>query len=97
MSDTIKKINIIINRRTIPVNVTSEEEVIIRKVEKEINDKLLEYQKNFANQDSTKNLAMVALTYAMKAAKGEGNKESIDELLEKIDAIDETITEALEL
>ena len=70
MSDVIP-VNIVIGDRTYRIKTLSEEEEMIRKTVKLINDKIIEFKTQFAGQDMQDYIAMVIIWYATEAASGE--------------------------
>ena len=91
MSDVIP-VNIVIGDRTYRIKTLSEEEEMIRKTVKLINDKIIEFKTQFAGQDMQDYIAMVIIWYATQAASGEiestdsGNvNEGLKKLEEQLD------------
>ena len=91
MSDVIP-VNIVIGDRTYRIKTLSEEEEMIRKTVKLINDKIIEFKTQFAGQDMQDYIAMVIIWYATQAASGEiestdsGNvSEGLKKLEEQLD------------
>ena len=71
MADLIP-INIVIADRTYRIKTNAENEEVIRKTLKVINDKVIEYKTQFAGKDMQDYIAMVIIWYATLAAeKGE--------------------------
>ena len=64
-------VNIVIGDRTYRIKTLPEEEEVIRKTVKLINDKIIEYKTQFAGQDMQDYIAMVMIWYATQAATGE--------------------------
>lgn len=95
MSDEVKKISVMISGIHIPVNVTQDEESLIREIETEINDKLLQFKKHYKNQSDEKLLAMLSLTYAMKAAKSRTDEISTEDINERLTKMVDKLASAL--
>jgi cell division protein ZapA (FtsZ GTPase activity inhibitor) len=56
-----KKIKLNIGNRIYPLNVNTEQEELLRKAAKEINDMIIKYEKSYAVKDKQDSLAMCAL------------------------------------
>ena len=56
-----QKIKLNIGNRIYPLNVNTEQEEVLRKVAKEINDMIIKYEKSYAVKDKQDSLAMCAL------------------------------------
>ena len=65
MSDL--SIKVVIAGRTFPLTIDREEEELVRKATKAINEKVDEYVNNYAIKDKQDVLAMVALHFANKS------------------------------
>lgn len=94
MTDESTKINIIIGSRKYPVLVTGEEESAVKKMEKEVNDKISEIQSSYDGIDKVDALSMTLLTYAFESIKKSKvsensytlNDVSLDEINNILDA-----------
>lgn len=64
-----KNINVMIAGRSYPLRIKSEDEVAIRKVVDEINEKIKEFQLTYKNRDKQDCLSMALLTYAVESHK----------------------------
>ncbi len=87
MGEISIKINIA--DRVYPLKVNMEEEEIIRRAAKLINDRIKDYQENYAVRDKQDLLSMCVLHYATSALKAD-KKVSVDdtEIAEKVYEID---------
>ncbi len=56
-----QKIKLNIGNRIYPLNVNTEQEEVLRKAAKEINDMITKYEKSYAVKDKQDSLAMCAL------------------------------------
>lgn len=56
-----QKIKLNIGNRIYPLNVNTEQEEVLRKAAKEINDMIIKYEKSYAVKDKQDSLAMCAL------------------------------------
>lgn len=93
MTGESTKINIIIAGRKYPVIVSVEEESAVRKMEKEVNDKISEMQRSYDGIDKVDAISMTLLTYAFESIKkskvlesshtiGDTNLEEINNILD---------------
>ncbi|HEV2481870.1 MAG TPA: cell division protein ZapA [Puia sp.] len=64
-------INVVIGDRTYRIKIEPQDEEVVRKTLKLINDKVIEYKTQFAGRDMQDYIAMVVLWYATQPA-GEG-------------------------
>jgi len=91
MGEISIKINIA--DRVYPLKVNMEEEEIIRRAAKLINDRIKEYQENYAVRDKQDLLSMCVLHYATSALKAD-KKVSVEdtELTEKVYQLDHLLS-----
>jgi cell division protein ZapA (FtsZ GTPase activity inhibitor) len=94
MSELIP-VNIVIADRTYRIKTRPEDEEVIRKTVKMINDKLFEFKAQFAGKDMQDYIAMVIIWYATENVGGNGNsmlnKEMVDALMKMERQIDEKL------
>ena len=92
MGEISIKINIA--DRVYPLKVNMEEEEIIRRAAKLINDRIKEYQENYAVRDKQDLLAMCVLHYATASLKAD-KKISVEdiEVTEKVYQLDYLLSE----
>ena len=94
MSELIP-INIVIADRTYRIKTAVNDEEIIRKTVKMINDKIFEFKEQFAGKDMQDYIAMVIIWYATQNVGGDGNsmlnKEMIDSLMKMEKQLDEKL------
>ncbi|HLY71958.1 MAG TPA: cell division protein ZapA [Puia sp.] len=81
-------INVLIGDRTYRIKIEKQEEEMVRKTLKTINDKILEFKTNFAGKDIQDYIAMVLLWFATQQTSEEHNSSSsdIDEIIKKIES-----------
>ncbi|SEO03299.1 cell division protein ZapA [bacterium A37T11] len=92
MGDISIKINIA--DRIYPLRVSMEEEEIIRRAAKLINDRIKEFQENYAVRDKQDLLAMSVLHYATASLKSEQHTTQEDvSVVEKVNQIDNLLNE----
>ena len=88
-----QKIKLNIGNRIYPLNVNIEQEEVLRKAAKEINDMITKYEKSYAVKDKQDSLAMCALEIftnnkkiTMNQSKiGSNTEEKLNKLIELID------------
>ena len=92
MGEISIKINIA--DRVYPLRVNMEEEEIIRRAAKLINDRIKEYQENYAVRDKQDLLSMCVLHYATSTLKAEKKVSAEDtEVADKVYHLDGMLTE----
>jgi cell division protein ZapA (FtsZ GTPase activity inhibitor) len=90
MGEISIKINIA--DRVYPLKINMEEEEVIRKAAKLINDRIKEFQDNYAVRDKQDLLSMCALQYATDALKAEKRLNDEDQgLSEKVHRLDKLL------
>jgi cell division protein ZapA (FtsZ GTPase activity inhibitor) len=94
MSELIP-VNIVIADRTYRIKTRPEDEEVIRKTVKMINDKLFEFKAQFAGKDMQDYIAMVIIWYATENVGGNGNsmlnKEMVDALIKMEKQLDQKL------
>ncbi len=92
MGDISIKINIA--DRVYPLKVNTEEEEIIRRAAKLINDRIKDYQENYAVKDKQDLLSMCVLHYATTSLKAEKKVMVEDtEVTEKVYQLDRLLSD----
>ena len=92
MGETSIKINIA--DRVYPLKVNMEEEELIRRAAKLINDRIKEYQENYAVRDKQDLLSMCVLHYATSSLKSDMKVTVEDtEVTEKVYQLDHLLNE----
>lgn len=76
-------INLLIADRPYPLKIKPEEEEMVRKVAKEINEKVKQFQDRYAAKDKQDYLAMCALMLGVEKASNDRNKDSLGSELEQ--------------
>ena len=88
-------INIVIGDRTYRVKVQPEDEEVVRKTVKTINDKIIEFKTNFAGKDMQDYISMVLIWYATQTAENShsltvddsGFKETLQKMESQLDKL----------
>lgn len=96
MSDNLININIVIADRPYPLRIKPEEEERVRNAAKEINNRVKQFQNQYAAKDKQDYLAMSALMYAVEAASFR-DKITIEDstFIEKLDELDALLAGAV--
>jgi cell division protein ZapA len=91
MGEISIKINIA--DRVYPLKINMEEEEVVRKAAKLINDRIKEFQENYAVRDKQDLLSMCVLHYATATLKAENKVSTEDtEVAEKVYQLDQLLT-----
>lgn len=96
MSSELININVVIADRPYPLRVKPEEEERVRNAARDINNKVKQFQTQYAGKDKQDFLAMSALMYAVEASSFQ-NKTVINDtsFIEKLDEMDQLLTTIL--
>jgi cell division protein ZapA (FtsZ GTPase activity inhibitor) len=87
-------INIVIGDRNYRIKINPEDEEIVRKTLKIINDKIIEFKTQFAGKDMQDYIAMVLIWYATQAT-GNSNPTLEKEMHQALLKIEEQINKVL--
>ena len=90
----LHKIDVTIVGRKFPIKVTSEEEAIVRNIEKKLNQQIHEFQLKYADRDKLDCIIMTLLTIAFDNAK-EQKVTDHDGLAQKLSKIEQLVDAAL--
>ncbi len=91
MGEISIKINIA--DRVYPLKVNAEEEEVIRRAARLINERIKEYQDNYAVRDKQDLLSMCVLHYATTTLKAEKQVMHVDtDLADKVSELDQLLT-----
>lgn len=91
MGDISIKINIA--DRIYPLRISMEEEEMIRRAAKLINDRIKEFQENYAVKDKQDLLSMAVLHYATATLKAENNAKEVDkDVSDKVYQLDQLLS-----
>lgn len=94
MQDMIA-INILIGDRSYRIKINPQDEQEVRKVVKLINDKVLEYKREFAGKDMQDYIAMVLLWYATQRIDDTNSNTQSPELEEKLHNMENALDKIL--
>ena len=85
----LHKIDVTIVGRKFPIKVSSEEEVVVRGIEKQLNQRIHEFQLKYADKDKLDCVIMTLLTIAFENTNKSSDHESngLDSRLEKLEQL----------
>ncbi|MBA2762775.1 MAG: cell division protein ZapA [Segetibacter sp.] len=90
-------VNIGIADRSFRLKILPEDEEIVRKTIKTINEKIIEYKTNFSGKDMQDYVSMVLLWFATEQQKPTPEQTLQTESLEKLNRIEEVLDKVLQL
>jgi cell division protein ZapA len=88
-------VNIVIADRTYRIKTLPQDEEVIRKTVKLINDKIIEFKTQFAGKDMQDYIAMVIIWYATQSISEKNSSLDQTELLQGLKKLEEQINQAL--
>lgn len=86
-----KNITVLIGGRPYPLKVQPEDEATIRKIVKEVNEKINRFQLTYTNKDKQDCLAMAILTYAVDLHKSRQTASAGSAISTKLSQLDELL------
>ena len=86
--------NIVIGDRNYRIKVRAEDEEVVRKSVKSINDKIVEFKTNFAGKDMQDYIAMVLIWFATEKGAGSLTELEEDNLNDRLQALEKMLDEA---
>jgi cell division protein ZapA len=87
-------INVVIGDRTYRIKIEPQDEEVVRRTLRTINDKIIEYKTQFAGRDMQDYVAMVLLWYATQAMPG-GQGGLNTPVLDALSRIEQQLDKAL--
>lgn len=90
----VKDMTLRISGRSYPIKVNTEDQAYIRKMEKQINDKIQFYKLEFKDIDHQDALTMALLTYAFDVNKLQKQNASFSKIGQKLDSLESIIDQA---
>jgi hypothetical protein len=87
-------INVVIGDRTYRIKIEPQDEEVVRRTLRTINDKIIEYKTQFAGRDMQDYIAMVLLWYATQALPG-GQGGLNTPVLDALSRIEQQLDKAL--
>jgi cell division protein ZapA len=95
MSEEMIPVNIAIGDRTYRIKTSKDDEEIVRKTVKLINDKIIEFKTQFSGKDMQDYIAMVIIWYATQNANLENSTTMIDEWAKQLEKMGAQIDKSL--
>ena len=95
MAEELIPLNILIGDRTYRIKSLPQDEEVIRKTLKTINDKIVEFKTQFAGKDMQDYIAMVLIWYATQPASSTNNEQLEKELSAALSKIEQQIDKGL--
>jgi len=88
-------VNIVIADRTYRIKTLPEDEEVIRKTVKLINDKIIEFKTQFAGKDMQDYIAMVIIWYATQAVSQNNNSVEENEIVAGLKKLEDQLNKVL--
>ena len=88
-------VNILLGDRIYRLRIEPQDEELLRKTVKLINDKIIEFKKDFAGKDMQDFISMVLIWFATDQNKNGTDKIKLIETAEKLAALEDMIDKAL--
>jgi cell division protein ZapA len=95
MAEEMIQVNILLGDRTYRIKTNRNDEEIVRKTVKLINDKIIEFKTNFSGKDMQDYIAMVIIWYATQNANLDNPSVLIEQLTERLSKIEAQLDKAL--
>jgi len=95
MAEEMIPVNILLGDRTYRIKTSRNDEEIVRKTVKLINDKIIEFKTNFSGKDMQDYIAMVIIWYATQNANVDNPSVLIEQLTERLSKIEAQLDKAL--
>lgn len=94
--DELIPLNLLIADRTYRVKVNPQDEEVVRKTVKTINDKILEFKTMFAGKDIQDYIAMVLVWFATEQNAAISNQVNLDNVSSRLQTLEKIIDSALD-
>ena len=92
----MKNITVLIAGRPYPLKIDASDEPAIRKIVKEVNDKISRFQLTYTNKDKQDCLSMALLTYAVDLHKSKKSGGNDPALFGKLFQLDQFLDQVLD-
>ena len=89
-------LNLLVGDRTYRVRVQPQDEEVVRKTVKTINDKLIEFKTQFAGKDMQDYIAMVLVWFATEQNAAISNQVNLDHVSSRLHTLEKMIDGVLE-
>ncbi len=93
--DTLIPVTIVIGDRTYRLKIEPQDEEVVRKTVKIINDKIIEYKTQFAGKDMQDYTSMVLIWFATEQIIGKTNEIEKENLTDKLNTIERMLDNQL--
>jgi hypothetical protein len=95
VSNELVVLNLVIADRTYRIKVQPQDEEVVRRTAKTINDKLIEYKTVFAGKDMQDYLAMVLVWFATEQTAGISKQMNLDDVTTRLQGLEKLIDQTL--
>jgi len=89
--DTLIAATVVIGDRSYRIKIQPEDEEVVRKTVKTINDKIIEFKTEFAGKDMQDYIAMVLVWFATEQGAGGDAAVQQDNLLERLNVLEKLL------
>ncbi len=96
MNEELIPLNIVIADRSYRIRIQPQDEEVVRKTAKTINDKIVEYKTMFAGKDMQDYIAMVLVWFATEQNAAITNVMNIDNVSSRLQTLESMIDTAME-
>ncbi|GEP92441.1 cell division protein ZapA [Chitinophaga terrae (ex Kim and Jung 2007)] len=95
--DTLIPVNIVVSDRSYRIKIKPEEEEEVRRIMKEVNEKIVDFKTSYAGKDLQDYIAMALIMYATHpvTSGGKAQASTTPFLQEKLEKLEEIINQAL--
>lgn len=95
--DTLIPVNIVVSDRSYRIKIKPEEEEEVRRIMKEVNEKIVDFKTSYAGKDLQDYIAMALIMYATHpvTSGGKAQASTAPFLQEKLEKLEEIINQAL--
>lgn len=89
MSGKMEKTSIEIAGKRFPLKLDSSEKARLRSIEQEINNKITQYQSQFANMSLKDSITLVLISYAfeLKQSQSDSSAEVLEQTLNQLESV----------
>jgi cell division protein ZapA (FtsZ GTPase activity inhibitor) len=91
--DRLIAATVVIGDRSYRIKIEPEDEEVVRKTVKTINDKIIEFKTQFAGKDMQDYIAMVLIWFATEQRAGGNAQLESDNILDKLNSMEKLLDE----
>lgn len=95
MEETLIPINIIVGDRSYRLKIRPDEEEFVRRVMREVNEKILTFKSSYAGKDMQDYIAMCLITYSTQSVATQAGSFPAD-FQERLQSLEDQLDKALE-